>query len=59
MKALGLVSLGRPSGDPDDYREMKIVSPNRLGTNSVLNWHFSTKYIDALRLESQSKQGSI
>ena len=59
MKALGLVSLGRPSDVPDDYREMKIVSPNSLGTNSVLNWHFSTKYIHALRLESQSKQGSI
>ena len=47
MKVFGLVSLGRPSGDPDDYREMKIVSPNSLGTNSVLNWPFSTKYIDA------------
>ena len=47
MKVLGLVSLGRPSGDSDDYREMKIVSPNNLGTNSVLNWSFSTKYIDA------------
>ena len=47
MKVLGLVSLGRPSGDPDDYREMKIVSPNSLGTNGVLNCQFSTKYIDA------------
>ena len=47
MKVLGLVSLGRPLGDPDDYREMKIVSPNSLGTNSVLNWQFSTEYIDA------------
>ena len=47
MKVLGLVSLGRPSGDPDDDREMKIVSPNSLGTNGVLNWQFSTKYIDA------------
>ena len=47
MKVLGLVSLGRSSGGPDDYREMKIVSPNSLGSNSVLNWPFSTKYIDA------------